>query len=204
MLYLTTNDQYEEEDDHKASTSLISYVSDASNGDHRTVAQRRSRTQEKNLKVVHGLMKFLCIYILDEWKYPDRHLSLQICLPSGLSVPTELEHHVSANQDEYVLLMPYSYNFRDPEVAFYGYLGGQNKIFGCIWKRMGKHAKMMARIISMGNFLRSDPTKELWIEMRIKLPYKNRYQLAGEEDGCDIFNGFNFVEYDNGKNAPPR
>ena len=64
---------------------------------------------------------------------------------------------------------------------------------------MSKHAKVIVRIISMGKFLKKDPTKELWIEIRIKLPYKVRHQLEGEEDGCGIFNGFKFVEYHNGE-----
>ena len=56
----------------------------------------------------------------------------------------------------------------------------------------------MGHIISMGKLLKRDPTKELWIETRIKLPYQVKYQLTTDEDGWNIFNKFHFVEYDNG------
>ena len=147
-------------------------------------------------------MKFLCNYILDEWKYPKQHLSLQIFLSSSLNISIELEHCVSTNQDEYVLSMLYSYNSRNPEAAFYGYLGGQDKHFVCIWRRISKHAKVMGQILSTGKLLKCDPTKKLWIEMRIKLPYKVRHQLTYKEDRCDIFKGFKFVEEDNREMDP--
>ena len=51
----------------------------------------------------------------------------------------------------------------------------------------------------MSKLLKRDPTKELWVDMRIKLPYKVKHQPAAARDGCKSFHGVRFVQYDNGE-----
>ena len=160
-------------------------------------AGRSNRRKMMQSKMIHGSDKAMWDYILDEWKYPERRLSLQIRLPSGTFVHQHLEHRVSTNQDEYVLALPYSANFRSVEAAFFSYLGKDSDTFVGISNRLKGHPKIIARKISMAKLLRRNPTKELWVEQRIKLPYPVKHLPATRNDGCDDFHGVRFVQYDN-------
>ena len=121
---------------------------------------------------MHSLNKVHWDYIIDEWRYPERHLSIQVRLPSGINARSQLIHCVLTNQDEYVLSLPYSSNFQTAEGGFYSYVGEGNESLDDVRARLNGHAKVIARQISMSKLLKRDPTKELWVDMRIKLPYK--------------------------------
>ena len=88
---------------------------------------RRGLKKNAIRKLVHGLTTVHWDYIIDEWKYPERHLSLQIRLPSGINVHSQLIHRVSTNQDEYVLSFLYSTNFQIADKAFFSYIGKENE-----------------------------------------------------------------------------
>lgn len=49
----------------------------------------------------------------------------------------------------------------------------------------------------MSKLFKRDPMKELWVEMRIKLPFCMKHQPASAKDGCNIFNSVRIVEYEN-------
>ena len=110
--------------------------------------------------MVHGCLKFGWEYIIDKWKYPEIHLSLQVILPSGLNVNLQLIYHVSTNQDKYVLSLPCLCNFQSAERAFYSYLGEEKHSLDDIKEKYEEHAKIIARDILMAKILKRDPAKE--------------------------------------------
>ena len=90
------------DDDDKDDQSMVSSV-----GAYGSVAGMKKKFQQK---MVHGSSKVGWDYIIDKWKYPEQHLSLQVRLLSGLNINSQLIYCVSTNQDKYVLSLPYSYN----------------------------------------------------------------------------------------------
>ena len=119
---------------------------------------------------MHGSNKLQLDYIIHEWHYPDQHLSIQVRLPSRINVHSQLIHCVSTNQDEYVLSLPYSSNFQTAEETFCSYVGEGKESLDDVRVCLNGHAKVISQEISMSKLLKRDPTKELWVDMGIKLP----------------------------------
>ena len=76
------------------------------------------------------------------------------------------------DQGEYVFELSYSTNFCTPEDTFYIYLGITDDDFVNINKYLKGNAKMMGRKFLIAKLLKHDPTQEIWLEIRIKLPYE--------------------------------
>ena len=139
-------------------------------------------------KIVHGGNIFKLPYILNEWKYPKRHSSLQVQLPSSINVYTQLEYYVSTNQDEFVITLPYSIKFCTPEAVFYSYLGITDSDFVNVNKHLKDRAKIIGKKMLIAKLLKRNQIRDIWLEMRIKLQYKVQHQPTTSEDRCKVFN----------------